>query len=368
MTKLVFDIDFIIFAAVSIAEEKFIAATHTPTGRKFEFDNKTSLWGHYKKKEGGWIAEENAKNGNTFYKPDDFEVVECQRPRPFKVKYVDKLTGESDPSKDYFISPWEGAKNVLNSKIENICEKLGTKEYFGYTSKGKTFREDIATILPYKGNRTGLRPLLLDKMKDYVCERHNITLVENIESDDAVNIATLEGYNNWVKNGKKDCDKVICVQEDKDGKQCSGWHYNPSKDDKPRLIEGLGSLWLDSKGKVDGCGRMWLLHQVLSSDDSDNYASNSASDIAWGEKSSYKLLKDCKTDREAFEAVVKGYKILYPKPVTVINFRGDTIVVDWLYAMNENFNLARMLRKVDEGTIDIAAVLKKLGIPLEDTQ
>lgn len=361
MTKICFDIDFIIFDAVSIAEEKFVIARHIPTGREMEFPNVTAIWGHYKKKDSGWIAEENAKLGNNYWKPEDFEVVQGQRPKPFKVKGKEDEFG--NVTEDYYISPWDGAKDVLNKKIKDICEKLGTKEYFGYTSKGKTFRDDLATILEYKGNRKGqLRPLLLDKMKDYVCQRHNITLVEGIEADDAVNIATLEGYNNWVRNGKKDCDKVIAVAEDKDSKQCSGWHYNPNKDSSPRLIEGLGSIWLDSKGKVDGCGRLWLLHQVLSSDDSDNYAANSASEIAWGDKSSYKLLKDCTTDKQAFEALVAGYKTLYPEPKTITNFRGDTFEIDWLYCLNENFNLARMLRKVDEGTINVKDVLDKLKI------
>ena len=368
MNKLVFDFDFIIFEAVSIAEERFITALHKPSGRRLEFPTKTALWGDWRKKQNGWIGEENTANENEYYKAEDFEVVECQRPRPFKISGQEGRIDEFGlPRKgfvdSYSISPWEGAKRVLDKKIKDICEKLGTNDYYGFTGRGKTFREDIATILEYKGNRKDvLRPLLLDRMKDYVCKRHNCTMVKGIESDDAVAIETLKGYENWKKNGKKDDDKVICIQEDKDGKQTSGWRYNPNKDDVPYLIEGFGKLFLDDKGKVDGGGRIWLLHQVLSGDSSDNYSANSATEKSWGEKASYKLLKDCKNDKEAFEAVIKGYKTLYPEPKTIIGWQGEEIVIDWFYVLQENFSLARMLKYENEPLIDLKDVFAKLGV------
>lgn len=363
MTKLVFDFDFLIFDAVSIAEERFITATHKPTGRVMEFPNKTKLWGHHKKKEGGWIAEQNKELGNEYWKPEDFDVIMCQRPKPFKVKGIDQFTGEPDERFDYYISPWDGAKSVLDKKIKAICEKLGTDNYFGYTGKGKTFREDIATLLPYKGNRIELlRPLLLDKMKDYVCQRHSAIMVERLEADDMCNIATNNGYAEWIKNSRHDDYKLIQVSEDKDSKQCSGWHYNPNKDKEPRLIEGFGSLWLNDKDEVDGVGRVFLYYQVASEDTSDNYAANCMSEKKWGSKGAYNKLVDCKNDKQAFEALVDIYKTLYPVSKVVKGWKGDDIEINWLYVLQEVFNLAKMLRAVDEQPTDVKAVLDKLQI------
>lgn len=367
MTKLIFDIDFIIFQAVSVAEERFITALHKPTGRTFEFENKTKLWGHYKKKEGGWIAEENANNENDFYKPEDFEVVECQRPRPFR--YTGKIGSLDEFGKirkkevePYTVSPWIGAKNILDSKIKEICEKLGTNDYVCYTGRGKTFREDLATLLKYKGNRDEmLRPLLLDKMKDYVIKRHNGILVEGIEADDAYSIAVIDGYNSWKKGGKQ----VIGVAQDKDSKQTSGWHFNPEKDDKPRLVEGFGSLFINAKDEVDGSGRMWLAFQTMNGDSSDNYKANCFSDVKWGDKAAYNQLKDCKNDKEMFQALVDGYKKLYPEKKTVVGWKGGSIEIDWLYVMQECFNLAKMMRTTDEKPTDVKAVLDKLGVNYE---
>jgi hypothetical protein len=361
MTQLVFDMDFLIFEAVSVAEERFIAVTHRPTGRKMEFANKTLLWGDWRKKVGGWIGEQNAELGEEYWKAEDFDVIEGQRPRPFKIKGVNPFSNEPDDSLDYFITPWEGAKKILDDKIAAICKKLGTTEYIGYTGTGNVFRHDLCTLLMYKDRDELMKPLLLKKMKEYVCERHSTTMVTVLEADDYCNVATHNGYLKWIKDGKKDCDKVISVQIDKDGKQCSGWHYNPNKDNEPRLIEGFGSLWLDSKGDVDGCGRMWTYFQTGSSDCADNYCANCFSDKKWGEKSAYKELKDCKNDKQAFEALVRIFKHLYPEKKTVQGCKGP-VEIDAIYVMQECFTMAKMLKSVDEGVTDVRAVMDKLGV------
>ena len=67
-----------------------------------------------------------------------------------------------------------------------------------------------------------------------------------------MSIATIEGYKKWKKSGD-DEDILIAVAVDKDAKQTEGWHFNPDKDESPRLIEGFGKLWLTEKGDVDGC-------------------------------------------------------------------------------------------------------------------
>lgn len=361
MTKLVWDIDFLIFDSVSVAEERFIIATHIPTGRKFEFETRTKLWGHWKKREGGWIKEENDKLGNEFYKPDDFEVKDGQRPRPFKIKGIDEFTGEPDESKDYFIQPFDGAKKILEDKIKDVCKTLKTDEYYGFTGRGNVFRHDLSTLLYYKDRDEAVRPLLLDKMKDYVVDRHSIQLVEGLEADDHVNMAVFKGYQDWVAGGMKDEDKVIGVAIDKDSKQCPGWWFNPNKDKEPRLIQGFGSLWLTEKDEVDGAGRLWLYYQFFG-DAADNYKANCFSDVKWGDKASYNALKDCKDDKEAWTALVESFKKLYPKPITVKGWRGDDIKIDWLYVLQEMASMAYMLRSVDDKSINVKNLLEKMKI------
>lgn len=357
MTRAVFDIDFILFAAASVAEDKYITATHIPSGLTQEFKTQTELWGHWKKKVGGWIGLQNEMAGEIIYKAEDFVVVHGQRPRPFRVKGI-------DGAPDTFLTPLEGAKRAVVEKINAICGKLMVESYWGYTGRGKVFRHDLATLLPYKGNRDEmLSPIILNELKEWACSELNISWVEGIEADDAYSIATVAGYKAWIEGGKQDEDKVIGIAIDKDSKQTNGWHFNPNKDDQPRLIEGFGSLWLDKKEEVDGCGRMWLYWQVAHGDDTDNYISNCFSDIAYAGKGAYNDLVDCKTDKEAFTKLVEIFKRLYPEKKTVQGCKGE-VEIDWLYVFQEMWDLAMMLRhdKQPRDRVNVKATLDKLGV------
>jgi hypothetical protein len=100
----------------------------------------------------------------------------------------------------------------------------------------------------------------------------------------------------------------------------------------------------------------------MNGDSSDNYFANSANpDVKWADMSAYNVLKDAKNDKEAWEALVRGYKTIYPAPRKIVGWRGDEIEVDALYMLQENFSLAKMLRwKGDK--VDVKQVLDKLGV------
>lgn len=357
MTKLCFDFDFIIFEAVSVAEEKFITATHTPSNQVMEFDNVTQLWGHHKKKIGGWIGSQNELAGSDYYKSTDFTVVPGQRLRPFKIKGTD---GEPDS----FISPFDGAKKILNDKIRAIMAKTMADSYFGYTGRGEVFRHELATLLPYKGNRNDLlTPLLLGEMKQYVIDNHNCELVEGIEADDACSIATIKGYKEWKDNDRQDDFKVIQVAIDKDAKQTEGWHFNPNKDSGPRLVEGFGKLWLNAKGEPDGDGRIWLYWQILHGDSTDGYKANCFSEKAYAGDGAYNDLVNCKTDKEAWAKMVEVFKWLYPEKKVVEGCKGS-LKIDWIHVLQEMTDMAFMLRhnKTPRDRIDVKTLLTRLEI------
>jgi len=338
MTKLLFDYDPILFAAACVSEQRSIKVVHDQSGDELEFKTRTEFYGHHKTKSGGYLAELN-KGLDSPRQVQEFTITDVQTALPFI-----------------------HAKSIVDSMIKGTCETLGTRNYYGYTGKGKVFRHDLATILEYKGNRKNLlTPVHLQELKEYIQHRHNCFLIEKIEVDDAVSGDSFAAYKKWSKT-KSNSDKLITVQREKDYLQCTGHLYNSDVSFEVQSHEGFGWLELNEKGNVKGRGRMWLYHQCLSCDDSDNYAANSASALKWGEKSSYKLLKDCKTDKEAFEAVVKGYKTLYPSAKVIKGWRGDDIEIDWLYCMTENFNLAKLLRTRDEQPTVIKDVLDKLKI------
>ena len=115
------------------------------------------------------------------------------------------------------------AKHNIKSQIEGV-ETAITKRYpkrdtewtFVLTGGGQ-FRDVIATIRPYKGNRsTRPKPLLYHALREYLCEVWGAYIVKGYEADDEVAILQTE------KPG-------VLVHVDKDLMQVPGLHYVPGK-------------------------------------------------------------------------------------------------------------------------------------------
>ena len=106
---------------------------------------------------------------------------------------------------------------------------------------------------------------------------------------------------------------------------------------------------------------MFFYYQVASQDDTDNYKANCFSDIKWGDKSAYKALVECKTDKEAWDKLKEVFLLLYPQEKTVLGWRNDPISITWDYVLNEMFMMARML-KVEGENINAYDVMDKLGV------
>lgn len=357
MTKLCFDYDPLLYTAGSVGEERTIKVVHRVSGDEYEFANRTAFWGHWKKRAGGWLAEYNAakSEGNRRH-PDEFEIVDVQTPEPI-----------------------ENCIHTLKQMITGVKEAVGASMYYGYTGRGKVFREDVSTVVKYKGNREGaLRPVHLDDLKEYLIKHHGCKVIETIEADDACSIDSYDAWKVWSKT-QSDSDKLVLAYTDKDYLQCAAHLYHTDSGTYSSYGEGFGWLaWDEVKKKVSGRGRMWLYFQVMNGDDADNYFANSGNPaMRWADKSAFDILKDAKNDKEAFEALVKGYKLIYPTPKTIVGWRGykdqknlkdlvedheeHEIEIDWLYMLQENFTLAKMLRWKGD-TTDVKAVMDKLGV------
>ena len=106
--------------------------------------------------------------------------------------------------------------------IDNIKEDTGAREVISYTGSSEgNFRKDIATIKPYKGNRKGPDPELLQPLKEYLISSGELLRADSmLEADDQVIIE--------FRKLKKELgeDKVVLCVIDKDAKQEPGHHYN----------------------------------------------------------------------------------------------------------------------------------------------
>lgn len=332
--RLLIDMDYIKYQIAAAGEKRTVDVIHKATGRVKTFDNRTAFYGHHKKKEGGFLAETNLsrmQDGKPPFAVEDFEFVDKQQAEPV----------------EFILS---SVKNHIN----NMVEQLDIDDYYGYLGKGDSWRVEASTIVKYKGSREKLvKPVHLEEVEKYLITNHNAIIKRDLEADDWCVI---------------DCTKdpeLILAGVDKDYFGSDLKFYIHGQMQEPQQISGFGKLYLNDKGAVKGDGYLWWLHQVCSGDDSDEYWANSACpEKKWGEKSSYKSLVNCTSEKEAWDATIAVYKKLYPEPRVITGWRGNQFEVDWKYVMNENCVMSKMMTSEDY-KFNLDEELDKYGVTYE---
>lgn len=200
----------------------------------------------------------------------------------------------------------ETAFSQLNNLVLDILVR-GCDDAVPYqlylTGKGN-FRNDLATIKPYKGTRTAEKPSHFYLLRDYMISEWDAVVVEGQEADDAIAIeATAQGNDSVIASIDKDFLQVPCR------------HYNFVKDE-----------WMEV-GEWDGMN--FLYKQMLTGDRVDNIQGC----VGIGEVKATAALEWCETEEDLYQAVLTCYK-------------GD---VDSLY---ENARLLYLRRYEDEWWVD----------------
>lgn len=323
MTKLVFDYDFIIFKAACAVENRFVRVKNKKDGSELIFKNRTEVYGNYRKKEGGWLSKQE---GLTL---DDIEIED-----------------------DREVEPLANALQIAKRIILDVCKQFDTTDYYGYASGDSNFRKDICTLLPYKGNRENmLPPIHRGELKKYLVKYHNCIVTNGNEPDDMV---VTDMY-----SALKNKEKLIGVIIEKDYYGCEGDWFNYDSGDLTK-VRGFGALYREGS-KVKGYGRMWKYFQVCFADTSDNYAANCFSDQKNGEVAVYNRLVNCKNDKEAFLAMKEHFQHLYPEPKVIQNWKGEEVQIDWMYVLQEMFNLAHLQRWKDD-RVNVIEAFRRLEI------
>ena len=152
-------------------------------------------------------------------------------------------------------------------------------DYSTYLTGKGNFRYDIAKAVPYKGNRAEVaKPIHLNLCRDYLMQSYQATVSYGEEADDLISKAAAElDYN------------CVVASIDKDMLQLPCWHFNFGKNEwtKVEPIEGL----------------RFFYSQILTGDRADNIIGL----YGIGPKKAEKLLQDCNTEEDMWDAVVKAY-------------------------------------------------------------
>jgi hypothetical protein len=182
-----------------------------------------------------------------------------------------------------------------------------------FLSGDTNFRDKVATIQPYKGNRTSNKPLHWATIRKYLIEVHGAEVTKGYEADDALGIHSGE-------------DRILCTI-DKDLDMIPGEHYNWDKNLLYTISEqqGLYNFY----------------NQLLKGDAIDNIQGCPGI----GEKTAAIILNGLTTEEEMFRAVYEVYK------KRIVNFDPYDAMVEngtLLYILRDpRFNWVPLLRRED---------------------
>jgi hypothetical protein len=168
----------------------------------------------------------------------------------------------------------------LEETMTELCMELDCGDYKGFLTGKGNFRDSIAVTVPYKGQRVSEKPIHLQALRDHLVSSWGFEVVNGIEADDAVGIATYAVPE----------EETIMVHIDKDLNQLRGWHYNYRKKEKYYVseFEGLAAFYT----------------QILTGDRIDNIIGLKGI----GPVKAKKVLEKCTNENELYQAVLKAYE------------------------------------------------------------
>lgn len=163
---------------------------------------------------------------------------------------------------------WPLVQARIDSRIEHILTETEADTWQGYLTGSGNFRDEVATIQPYKGTRVrSERPFWYPAVYSYLRDDRGARVIKGMEADDAI---VMEGLSD---------DHVVMCSRDKDLMMAPGWHYmwkfHNSKDTKTACLSHR--FWPEIKKaeqkpiKVDELtGFKFFCAQCLTGDSADN--------------------------------------------------------------------------------------------------
>ena len=210
---------------------------------------------------------------------------------------------------------WNLVRARVDARIEQILEATEAATWRGYLTGKGNFRDEVATILPYKGTRKRQdRPYWYSGVWNYLVNSRSAYVVRGMEADDALAI-----------HHTGDSFSVLCSR-DKDLQQVPGWSYTwPSWKQEERAPH-----WIT---EIDGLRNFY--HQLLTGDRTDNILGlYNVGDRA----ACVRRLEEYKTELNMFQEVKHQYQLRFG--------------TYWDMFMCENGRLLWMLRKEDDDWYD----------------
>jgi hypothetical protein len=340
------DADTPLFRAAKSVQEDYILAT-MPWGEVMEFPNVTALWGHHKKKEGGWLAEYNktmAEAGQEPLSPENIGREECSRLSPD----IDDHLAEAEKQFDYFVG---GLK------------RTGYAEDYRLVLGGEgNFRYDCAVLQPYKGKRKP-KPLLFQEVKDFLINKYKkkVILANDQEADDILGIMGTENYAHYKKTGEwryilayidKDIDMVVSPSFSYNDPEATIRIPTPFEAAKCFAVQ----MTCGDKAVDNIMGLPNLTEEIV-----EKYHLRKTKGI--GKATAKELLRTCENIQELFARVTEAYRSYYGVAVhqqqhhdiskgyydwDYLDYMQDTAILLWMRQKEgEMFDIRKFLTRIN---------------------
>jgi 5'-3' exonuclease len=202
----------------------------------------------------------------------------------------------------------------INRSIAFITEQAGCESYELFITGKENFRYDIATVKPYKGNRSDKpKPFYLEATRKLL-ESYGAIVCDYMEADDMLAVRAKDFHE----------DEVCICSRDKDLRMVPVWQYSWEVGNQPEwgpmLVDRIGELQFrfsdkilkngeksNAIKKVTGTGLKWFYAQVITGDSTDNIPGLEGK----GGGLVHQILEPCTTEQELFTAVCHAYQARY---------------------------------------------------------
>lgn len=216
----------------------------------------------------------------------------------------------------------ESALYELSNKTgEKLCVKLVLSP-----RKVANFRDSVATIRPYKGNREAARkPVYFKELMDHLSRKQGVDIIE-VSQDESDDVISILAHTRLATSGPK---SYIIVGIDKDLRQIPGFHYHPREKTLTKVTPYNG--------------KVFLCRQALIGDPVDNIGGA----YKVGPKAAEQIIVPGMSDEDMWTAVVTAYEDTTEKYSDKILYAG----LDGESAALENMRLVRLQHPLDGNSL-----------------
>ena len=202
----------------------------------------------------------------------------------------------------------------VDESIKFITENSGCDSYELFITGKDNFRYDIATVKPYKGNRSDKpKPFYLESTRKLL-ESYGAVVCDGMEADDmlAVRAREMEYKDCCICSRDKDLRMVPCMQY--------SWEVGLQPEWGPELVDKLGELHFrfsdkilkngeksNAIKKVWGTGLKWFYAQLIIGDSTDNISGLEGK----GGGLVHQVIHPCTSEEELFTAAFSAYTDKY---------------------------------------------------------